>query len=208
MSERAHPEDKGFSKSTRLKVKLKKRILPFIYLEKNPFASEFRWRYKWASKFCREKNVLDVPCGMGWGTSLIRKAKKITGLDISSEAIEEAKHRYQQNNLFFLVGSMDKLPFDDLSFDIIVCLEGIEHVNVNVGKIFIQEADRTLVNGGLLLLSTPQHISRKHSGNPYHLYEYSPGEIINLTKELFDIKQVVSRKVSDLVVYYFVLQKR
>lgn len=208
MAERAHPEDIGFSKRKYLKIKFQKKIVPIISFEKNPFAVEFHWRYKWASKFCKGKYVLDVPCGMGWGTSFIKNAEKVYGLDISSEAIEEAKHRYQKKNFFFQSGNMEKLPFNDKSFDVIICLEGIEHVNYEVGKKFIHEAFRTLVKEGILLLSTPQHISKKHSGNPYHLYEYSPVEILNLTDDLFFIKQLVSRKVSELIVYYFVLQKK
>lgn len=208
MAERAHPDDPGFSKINKYRIKFIKGIIPILEAKINPYAKEFNWRYNWASTFCENKVVLDVPCGMGWGTSLIKNAKKVSGLDISQEAIKEAIKRYSNRKRDFTVGSMDNLPYLDDIFDIIICLEGIEHVPVKVGEKFVSEIWRILKSGGLMLLSTPQHISGKHSGNPYHVYEYSPKEILFLVENKFIVKEMISREVDDLIVYYFVFQKR
>lgn len=54
----------------------------------------------------------------------------------------------------FTQGDMTKpLPFPDDSFQVAVCLEGIEHIDTVEG--LIAELRRVLVRGGLLLISTP-----------------------------------------------------
>lgn len=207
MAERASPEIQGFKRQKEYKLIFKRKFIPWVKVVKNPYSIEFQWRYKWASSFCRNKIVLDVPCGMGWGTSLVKNAKQVYGIDISQEAINEAITRYG-NRIQFEQGSMEKLNFDDHTFDTVVCLEGIEHVPPEVGEEFIIESHRVLRHKGILLMSSPQHETRKHSGNPYHVKEYSPVELMALLYPKFDILNMVTRKVDKLHVHYFIAQKR
>ena len=88
---------------------------------------------------------------MGWGTSLINGAKRITGVDISEEAVAEANRRYG-NLATFKIGDMCNLDFEDESFDVISCLEGIEHVPMEIGEMFLKESERLLRPDGILLL--------------------------------------------------------
>jgi hypothetical protein len=45
-----------------------KKILIFFGLYENPFKNNLRKRYSFCNKYVKDKNVLDIPCGMGWGT--------------------------------------------------------------------------------------------------------------------------------------------
>ena len=67
-------------------------------------------RYKFALQFIEEDDViLDVPCGGGYGCSLLtNKSKKIYGVDICSPAIDHANELFlNDNNCFFVCDMQD-----------------------------------------------------------------------------------------------------
>ena len=200
MAERAHPELPGFCDKWRFR--LRRSIIPWISREQSPYRKEFDWRYQWVAKYCKGNDVLEIPCGMGWGTSLLKGCRTLVGVDIEPDAIAEARQRYGTKAKFF-VGNMSKLEFDNSTFDVVVCLEGIEHVLPKVGKTFISEAARILRPGGMLFLSSPDCINKEHSGNPYHVKEYTPTELRALIDPYFDISDKIERKVDNLIINYF-----
>jgi ribosomal protein L11 methylase PrmA len=60
-------------------------------------------RYLIASQYVNGKNILDIACGTGYGTDIIKKggAQDAIGIDIDSSAINEAKISMKQRlNLF------------------------------------------------------------------------------------------------------------
>ena len=106
MVERADPECRGFQDR-------------FFGLLKSRFKQYLLDRYAFCNDYIEGKIVLDVPCGTGWGTSLLKGYKEIYGLDVSREAIEYAGTHYPGE---FEVGDMTKMPYADDKFDVIVCL--------------------------------------------------------------------------------------
>src|SRR5262245_59111585 len=104
-----------------------------------PFRAALESRYAWISRHARGLELLDVPCGMGWGTSMIRGCRRLVGVDLDARAVDEARRRYG-SHAEFRVGDMGRLDFPDASFDAVACLEGIEHVPVEVGGRFLAEA--------------------------------------------------------------------
>src|SRR5258706_14388083 len=95
-------------------------------------------RYIMALPFVKEKKVLDLASGEGYGTALLASvAARATGLDIDAKAIAHANTQYTRNNLDFLQGSIHDIPIMDQAFDVITCFEAIEHVS---------EQDRVLDN--------------------------------------------------------------
>ncbi|MDY6790233.1 MAG: glycosyltransferase [Thermodesulfobacteriota bacterium] len=173
MSERAHPEDPGFIKGS-------------------PYRENLYKRYNFANAYTKDKDVVDVPCGVGWGTSLLR-GKRVAGIDISKEAVDYAKKHYL--GIDFLVGNMANIPLPGKSIDVVVCLEGFEHVNKDVGIRFLDEAVRILRKDGLLVMSCPVILpGGNHSGNPYHLYEPTVEEIERILDKKF--KKIKSKTFS------------
>lgn len=199
MAERAHPDDPGFQ--DRWSFRLRKGLIPWWRKHKSPYRAAFIWRYKWVNEFCAGRDVVDIPCGMGWGTSLIRNTKSLVGIDLSKEAVAEARQRYGAIAKFE-VGNMSQLELSDSSVDVICCLEGIEHVPTEVGRKFQSEALRVLRSGGRLLISSPYCRTKEHSGNPYHVHEYQPNEIKALLEECFDIESCEVREVDIMTVLY------
>ena len=173
--ERAHPERPGFKDS-------------WFGLKKNPYKKNLYERYNFCNEYVKGRRVLDIPCGVGWGTSLLKGAASIIGIDISNEAIDYAKKHYGQEKTKFCVGEMQSIPLGDDSVDIVICCEGFEHVSKDIGMRFIQEAKRVLTQAGLLIMTCPV-LNEKgaRTANPYHLCEYPEFELIELLNKNFRI---------------------
>ncbi len=79
-----------------------------------------------------EKNILDVGCGGGiLAESMARLGGNVTGIDQSEIAIKIAKLHAKENNLsidYKLLNIEDFLKKNSNKFDVITCLEMIEHV--------------------------------------------------------------------------------
>lgn len=165
------------------------------------------WRYEWANQYARGKRVLEIPCGMGWGTSLIRSSRHLVGVDICPTAVAEARQRYG-SRIHFQVGNMAHLEFHDASFDLVCCLEGIEHVSAEIGESFLKESWRVLAPGGTLMLTSPYCHTLQHSGNPYHLHEYLPEEICKRVQEKFEISEMFERSVDIMNIVFIRATRR
>jgi ubiquinone/menaquinone biosynthesis C-methylase UbiE len=131
----------------------------------------------------------------------------LVGVDVSSEAIREARQRYG-SSARFLVGNMTHLEFSAASFDVVVCLEGIEHIPREAGEIFVGECQRVLRPGGRLLVSSPYAEGQVHSGNPFHLHEYPPEEIHELVRGCFEVEETLTRAVDKMRVLYLCCRRR
>ena len=89
--------------------------------------------------------VLEVGSGRGGGCSYITKYLKpvqMVGLDISSSAVKLSNTIYDFDNLTFLQGNAEQLPFDDNTFDAVINIES-SHCYISMNK-FISEVSRVL----------------------------------------------------------------
>ena len=143
-------------------------------------------RYFFASQFVKDKEVLDIACGSGYGTDhLLKKgAKKIIGVDISEETISYCKNRYKEEKISFKVGSVEKIPLEDNSVDVVISFETIEHVNENAQNCFMKEIKRVLRPDGVFVVSTPNSIVFP-KGNPFHIKELNYEEFSFVLKSNF-----------------------
>jgi ubiquinone/menaquinone biosynthesis C-methylase UbiE len=134
-------------------------------------------RYAFAARLARQKKVLDIGCGAGYGSAeLARVAAHVTGVDSSEEAIAFARENYVSSNLAFQPASATALPFPDASFDLVVAFELIEHLAEF--RSLLSESRRLLMPGGQFVVSTPNKKyyseTRSISGpNPFHLHEFA-----------------------------------
>lgn len=165
-----------------------------------PWAAEHLARYHFAAPFCREKIVLDIASGTGYGSRFLLQhgAAKIIPADIDPAALE---HTLLQLSDFspervepVQVGE-DVIPLADDAVDVIVCMETIEHVKND--KNFVKELNRVLKPGGVLLISTPNALVTNPKGgkplNPFHLREYAPNDLKELLSPFFQIKDAMGQ---------------
>lgn len=125
-------------------------------------------RYKFACKYIRKKDhVLDLGCGTGYGSKYLSIiADKVTAIDISEAEIQRATKLYQGNHLEFFNMTIDKVKD---KFDVVVCFEVIEHLEIFKIPDFIFQIKRVLNNSGKLIISTP--MDSKLGENIYHKSE-------------------------------------
>lgn len=174
----------------------KKKVSPYVSFIRAGerwsyrFIQEHLNRYEFASKFANGKIVLDVGCGIGYGSNnLLRKgAKVVVGGDISPDATTTANEKYSSsNNLHFVRLNGTQLPFKTDSFDLIVAFEVIEHIPAY--ESFLGEVVRCLKPDGLFLCSTPnKEISSPGSEKPRvsgHFKEFHIWELRNVLEASF-----------------------
>ena len=98
------------------------------------------------------RSLLDVGCGEGFVLETIKKdfrQRKIVGVDVNSKALKVAKEKLSE--VRFIKADICNLPFEENSFDMIICLEVVEHVT-DYHKA-LNEIKR--VSGKYILLSVP-----------------------------------------------------
>ena len=93
--------------------------------------------------------LLDIGCGTGGFCEMaLKKNITVTGIDISSQFIEEAKRRIPVGT--FLTAKMEQLPFDDKSFDVVCGFNAFQY-STDL-QIALQEAKRVLTPSGQLII--------------------------------------------------------
>jgi len=149
------------------------RFVPSVHRQTTPTPEHWA-RYGWAASLFRGATVLDAGCGVGAGTSLLAdRAARAIGVDISAPAVAEAKQRHG-GRADFLEGDLRSLPFEEQSFDVVVCFETIERLQeVDRG---LDELRRVLRPEGLLLISSANR-GVYPAGNPLHLSELTSEEL-------------------------------
>ncbi|MEI0445524.1 methyltransferase domain-containing protein [Brachyspira intermedia] len=96
--------------------------------------------------------LLDIGSGTGYLINMLKDKEmaEFYGLDLSEEMIKIAKSKNIENAQFIL-GSANKLPFDDDAFDIVTCIQSFHHYPYPNEA--MREAYRVLKKGGLYILS-------------------------------------------------------
>jgi SAM-dependent methyltransferase len=105
----------------------------------------------------RFESILDYGCGNGlFGGFFKEKIEcKLTGIDGSSYALKKASERGYDRTILIKDFSRADLPFEDSSFDLVICKDILEHL-LNPIKV-IQESHRVLSQSGKLLIHVPNH---------------------------------------------------
>lgn len=146
------------------------RLETFI---KDQTSIEHLHRYAVALDLVKDKIVLDIASGEGYGTHLLSfRAKIIKGVDIDVSSIKKAKLKYKRNNLEFKAGSTSSIPYNDCYFDIVVSFETIEHHNEH--EKMMEEIKRVLKPNGILIISSPDRLNyseKRNFINKFHVKE-------------------------------------
>lgn len=161
------------------------RLHPFFVT--NNYINHLRV-YQYVSQFTRSKQVLDVGCGVGYGTALLgRSAARTVGIDISQKAINEAFRLYPTGE--FLKMDAENMTFPAESFDVIVSTENFEHLP-NQAK-HVQELARVVRKDGLCFIATPNPELFIGQNNPFHTKENSYTELKSLLLARFAEVEIV-----------------
>ncbi len=143
-------------------------------------------RYGFAGSYLDGKRVLDVACGVGYGTGyLADEGNHVIGVDIDGAAIAYAQQRYGgPRNTNFVISDAMQLGLRSSQFDAVCSFETIEHVgDVDV---FLNEVRRVLRPRGVFIVSTPRVAhSDARPANPHHYQEWNPSDFEQLLRAHF-----------------------
>lgn len=97
-------------------------------------------------------HALDIGCGVGANLEVLqRHCQRVTGVDLSGWAVRRCRRIHRGE---VLRADVERLPFANSAFDLVTCLDVLEHVDDEVA---VAEARRVLRPGGFVVLSVPAH---------------------------------------------------
>ncbi|HEX8231999.1 MAG TPA: methyltransferase domain-containing protein [Caulobacteraceae bacterium] len=134
-------------------------------------------RYLPVKELVKGKNVLDAACGEGLGSFLMHSwgAKHVVGVDNSAEAVRNARRRFARPGLTFQHSDINAfLKGRRQAFDLITCIETIEHLGhpVHTLKQFaIASRKNSLIY--VTCPNDPWYYGRGESLNEFHVKTYT-----------------------------------
>jgi SAM-dependent methyltransferase len=137
-------------------------------------------RYQFASRNLIAGRVLDLACGVGYGTALLSENPAINdavGVDLDSASIEYARRKYMSKRISFVCAEALQFRPEHL-FDNVVSLETIEHVE-DPSRLFANLIS-LLAPGGRLIASVP--VTPSVDANPHHKTNFSKNSFLLLGK--------------------------
>ena len=115
-------------------------------------------RYAWTIRTfmpsCSGMRILEVGCGNGGLLALLKSTNEVVGVDASADGIAACAARGIES--YCMDPSSEPLPFPDESFDIVICLETMEHMMSPYYA--AMEMWRVLKNAGKLVCSIPNPV--------------------------------------------------
>lgn len=157
----------------------------------NPFLPPFFYQQQKAYSFClqfiKNKEVLEIGSGSGYGTYRLAKiAKNVLGIDSDGTVIKKSKEKYKINNLKFMFSRMETFKTDN-RFDCAIALQVFEHIENP--ESFLDKMASLIKKDGFLIISTPNSQTQSYNENPYHYKEYSFAELkVILSRYFKEIK--------------------
>jgi len=143
--------------------------------------------------------ILDLGCGVGKNSNYLAKSNNnVTGLDISSVAIKEAKYRAEKLNLdvdFRVSDIGSKLSFNDSYFDLVIDVISSNSLNSKGRKVYLEETARVLKTSGYFFVRA---LCKDGDKNAKNLLKKFPGKEKNtytikglgLTEKVFEKKEI------------------
>lgn len=100
----------------------------------------------------RPLKILDAGCGPGAMLLALHKYGEVVGIDMSDEALKYARKRGNVQK-----GDVSNLKFPNSTFDLVICLDVLYHTWVKEENKALDEFNRVLKKGGILLIREPAY---------------------------------------------------
>jgi len=145
-------------------------------------------RYKFAAKMaCKGRRVLELGCSEGLGAPILSEfADRYTGIDLDSEAVAAAVANWQDDRCTFVVG--DFLGRQLGTFDSIVSLDVIEHIDPAREPLFFDTIRQNLDTDGICVIGTPNLTSAPYASaasQQGHVNLFDAGRLRRVMEQVF-----------------------
>jgi SAM-dependent methyltransferase len=141
---------------------------------------EHHWWYRGRRRIIRSEldrlplpegaRVLDAGCGSGRTLEELEPYGEVHGIELDPEAAEVARSRGVGE---VEIGRLEDLPWEDARFDLVTCLDVIEHTPDD--RVTLSELRRVCKPGGWLLVTVPayQALWSLHDDANHHFRRYN-----------------------------------
>ena len=121
--------------------------------------------------------VLDAGCGTGGTLSRLEHIHGRVGLDISWFALERCRERL---TCPLCRGSIETLPFQDATFDLVLCMDVVYHAGVRSDSTAIAEIARVMKPGATAVINVPAYefLRSTHDVAVHTRHRYTKPEIV------------------------------
>ena len=147
-------------------------------------------RYHFAGAYVKNKRVLDIACGVGYGSELLAEygAMHVDGVDVSEEAVCYARSQQTSKNVSYLQSDITLYDSKE-KYDVIVSFETIEHISCYTQA--LANLKSLLKEDGILIVSSPNRpiTSPKCSSlvdspkNEFHTQEFTVKELAHFLED-------------------------
>jgi 2-polyprenyl-3-methyl-5-hydroxy-6-metoxy-1,4-benzoquinol methylase len=146
-------------------------------------------RYKFVSRMIRPRDrVLEIGSGSGLGATFLgQHCNSVTGIEIKSREVEEARSINRRDNVDFKLVNFFDYSVDE-KFDAIVSLDVIEHVDEDAGRKFMEKTVQHLNNDGMVIVGTPSCYSYEYQSEPSkaaHVKLYDQQELVEMVEKYY-----------------------
>jgi len=160
-------------------------------------------RYKFVARMLRPRDrVLEIGCGSGVGALfLAQHAAHVTGIDMDSAELAHARSICRRDNVTFLEGDFFRVA-EDQKFDAVLCLDVIEHMDVEDGTRLVAGMADRLTERGMLIVGCPSIYSYPYQSEisqASHVHCYDQTELVELVEQ--SVHRVLPFSMNDELVH-------
>ena len=125
----------------------------------------------------RGARILDAGCGSGRNMVELAALGEVSGVEVAAESVERARARGVGE---VVQGRLESLPWDAGSFDLVVCLDVLEHIEDDAAA--LRELHRVAKPGARLVVSVPAHpwLWSSHDEMCHHQRRYTRASLLGV----------------------------
>ncbi|MEK7728378.1 MAG: class I SAM-dependent methyltransferase [candidate division KSB1 bacterium] len=167
------------------------RMIPPAKNEVSFVFARLRFAYEFAAQYAKQRFVLDVGCGTGYGCKLLAEtAAFVCGIDYDDQALRYCRRHFAAKNIAHAQMNAAALGLHR-AFDLAVSFQVIEHVTD--AHQFVEQIKRVVKPEGKIIIGTlnvPREKQMEH-GNPFHQSEMDYAQFSGLMRAHFSEFEVV-----------------
>jgi len=117
-------------------------------------------------------SILDLGCGVGSPMLFINRDKQFytVGIDGYSQSIEQCKK--DKTHTVLLCTDIRKIPHKENTFDIVMCLQVLEHLNKQDGELLLKNMEKIAKKQVIISTDINEFVQGAYDGNELQVHKY------------------------------------